>query len=88
VAPSSGASPQEFFDGHPLGLAAFDRVLEMLGPADGAEVRVTTSQVAFQRTKGFAHLWLPGRYLALSSPVPVSPARCWVRRGASSRRGP
>ena len=30
----------------------------------GAEVRTTKSQVAFRRRRGFAYLWLPGRYLA------------------------
>jgi hypothetical protein len=36
-------------------------VLDRLG---GVEVRTTTSQVAFRRRRGFAYLWLPGRYLA------------------------
>lgn len=27
------------------------------------EVRVSRSQVAFRRKRGFAHLWLPGQYL-------------------------
>lgn len=31
-----------------------------LGPAD---VRVTRSQVAFRARRGFAYLWLPGRWL-------------------------
>jgi hypothetical protein len=64
VTPSSGASPQEFFADQPLGLAAFDRVVEMLAPVGTVEVRVSKSQVAFRRKRGFAYLWLPGRYLS------------------------
>ena len=55
---------EQFFAGHPDGWAAFERVsaiLERLGPC---EVRVTKSQVAFRRKRGFAFLWLPGQYLA------------------------
>jgi Domain of unknown function (DUF5655) len=29
----------------------------------GVELRTTKSQVAFRRRRGFAYLWLPGRYL-------------------------
>ena len=56
--------PEEFFAGHPGALAVYVRVrsvLEQLGPVD---VRTTRSQVAFRRARGFAYLWLPGRYLA------------------------
>jgi hypothetical protein len=56
-------TPEQFFAGHPDALAVHQRVcsiLERLGPF---EVRVTRSQVAFRRTRGFAYLWLPGQYL-------------------------
>ena len=56
--------PEELFAGHPVALAALDRVrsiLETLGPV---EVRASTSQVAFRRRRGFAFLWRPGQYLA------------------------
>ena len=52
-----------FFAGHPLGAAACRAVgvvVDTLGPA---EARVTASQVAFRRRRGFAYLWLPGRWL-------------------------
>jgi hypothetical protein len=39
-------------------------VLEALAPDGPIEVRVSKSQVAFRRQRGFAYLWLPGRYLA------------------------
>ena len=37
-----------------------DPMLEDLG---GCDVRVSKSQVAFRRRRGFAYLWLPGQYL-------------------------
>lgn len=30
----------------------------------GVEIRTSRSQIAFRRRRGFAYLWLPGRYLA------------------------
>ena len=59
----SDARAEAFFAGRPTGLAAYRRVravLERLGPV---EVRVSKSQVAFRRRRGFAYLWLPGQYL-------------------------
>jgi hypothetical protein len=56
-------SPEEFFAGHPSALQVFNTVraeAERLGPV---EVRVTRSQVAFRRRRGFAYVWLPGRWL-------------------------
>ena len=41
-------------------LAAVHALLE---GADGVAIRTSTSQVAFRRRRGFAYLWLPGRYL-------------------------
>jgi hypothetical protein len=55
---------EEFFAGHPAALAVHRKVramVESIGPAD---VRVTRSQVALRRRRGFAYLWLPGRWLA------------------------
>lgn len=63
--------PEEHFAGHPLALAVFDNVrsiLEGLGPI---EIRTSKSQVAFRRRRGFAYLWLPGRYLDKPAPEVV-----------------
>jgi Domain of unknown function (DUF5655) len=57
-------TPEEHFAGHPLALAVLDVVRMLLAPYDDVQVRTTTSQVAFRRRRGFAYLWLPGRYLA------------------------
>lgn len=56
-------TPEEFFAGSPLGLATLARVTTAIEAAGGAEVRVTPSQVAFRRRRGFAYLWRPGQYL-------------------------
>lgn len=57
-------TPEEFFVGRPLGLLAFRRIHELLlSVAPDVTVRVSRSQVAFRRHRGFAYLWRPGRYL-------------------------
>jgi Domain of unknown function (DUF5655) len=59
-------TPGAYFDGSELGMAVFERVrsaldaMEELGPI---EVRVTKTQVAFRRKRGFAYVWLPGQHL-------------------------
>ena len=62
-APSADSDVAAFFDGHPLGLAAFTAVREALSSFGDCSVRVSHSQVAFRRRVGFAVLWLPGQYL-------------------------
>jgi hypothetical protein len=57
------AGVADFFAGHPLGEAVFDAVRAALAPWPDVSVRVSRSQVAFRRRRGFAWLWLPGRYL-------------------------
>ncbi|MCZ2860633.1 DUF5655 domain-containing protein [Blastococcus sp. VKM Ac-2987] len=60
---ASGAAAEEFFAGSPLGLAVLARVREVVVTLGGAQERVSRSQVAFRRRRGFAYLWLPGRYV-------------------------
>lgn len=57
-------TPEEYLAGHPLARAVFDAVRTLVDGAADTEVRTTTSQIAFRRRRGFAYLWLPGRYLA------------------------
>lgn len=57
------AKPEEFFAGHGLGLAAFEKLSEGLRAFGPLEVRVSKGQVALRRRRGFAYLWLPGQYL-------------------------
>lgn len=53
-----------FFEGHPFARSACDRVIALIDAIGPAETRVTKSQVAFRRRRGFAYVWLPGQYLA------------------------
>jgi hypothetical protein len=55
--------PGELFDGHPIALAAFDRVRSILETSGPVSIRTSKSRVAFRRRSGFAYLWRPGRYL-------------------------
>ena len=57
------ATPEEFFAGHELGLAALEKACEMVRSTLPVDVRVSKSQVALRRRRGFAYLWLPGQYL-------------------------
>lgn len=57
-------TPEEFFVDSPLGRAVFGRVEAVLRDVGDVEVAVSKSQVAFRRRRGFAYLWLPGRYLS------------------------
>lgn len=56
-------TPDEFLAGSPLATAVFDRMQTVLGRLGPVDVRVSKSQVAFHRRRGFAYLWLPGTYL-------------------------
>lgn len=51
------------FADSPLGLSALDRVATILDGIGPVQVRTTRSQVAFRHRRGFAWLWLPGRWL-------------------------
>ena len=67
-------APEEHFEDNPVGLETFRRVhatLEATHP--DVTVRVSRSQVAFARRRGFAYLWAPGRYLRRpAAPVVLS----------------
>ena len=54
---------EEHLSGHPVALAVLARVRDILEEHGPVEERVTRSQVAFRRRRGFAWIWLPGQYL-------------------------
>jgi hypothetical protein len=61
--PADPADPAAFFAGHPDAYRVYEAVhaiVQTFGPAD---VHTSRSQVAFRRRRGFAYLWLPGRWL-------------------------
>lgn len=57
-------TPEEHFAGHPFAWSVFVWTRDVVGGLGPYEVRATKSQVAFRRRRGFAFVWLPGRYLA------------------------
>ncbi|ADD42876.1 DUF5655 domain-containing protein [Stackebrandtia nassauensis] len=67
---------EEFFDGSTEGLALYNAVAEAIAGIGAASVRVSKSQIAFRRGRGFAYVWRPGRYVdsqvaaVLSFPLP------------------
>ena len=70
-----------FFDGHPLGLQAHEWVALTLKGTGSFEVKVRRTQVAFRRRRGFAYLWLPGRWLPQpSAELVLSIALPWADR--------
>ena len=84
VRTGAGSEVLEFFAGSPEGMGAYQKVCGILEELGDYEVRVTKSQVAFRRKRGFAYLWTPERYLRRpSSPVVLSIAL--DRRDPSSR---
>ncbi|WEO77380.1 DUF5655 domain-containing protein [Cryobacterium sp. SO2] len=59
---------EQYFEGSdPRARALFDVVRAAVLSIGDAEIRVTTSQIAFRRQRSFAWTWLPGQYL--SGPV-------------------
>lgn len=70
---SGGAStPEVLFAGRPVGLAIFRAVEEAVERLGGAQLRVTKSQAAFRRRRGFAYVWPPGRYVSSTVPAVLS----------------
>lgn len=58
-----GEEAKRYFDGHSGGLRAYRRVHELVAEVGPFELRTTATQVAFRRRRGFAYLWMPGRWL-------------------------
>lgn len=65
-------TPEEFFAGHPDGLAiyrAVEAAIRALGPV---EVRTTKSQIAFRTRSSFAFVWRPAQYVRSDVPAVLS----------------
>ena len=80
---SVGATPEEFFAGHPEGLELFRAVARLVDGCGPADVRVSRSQIAFRRRHGFAYVWRPGQYVASEVPAVLSialPRHVWSDR--------
>ena len=66
------STPEQFFTGSPIGLALYTAVADAISAIGPAEVRVTKSQVAFRRRKGFAFVWRPDQYVRTDVPAVLS----------------
>jgi hypothetical protein len=76
-------TPEGFFAGHDDGLAVYRAVAEAVAALGPCETRVSKSQIAFRRRRGFAYVWRPGQYVASDVPAVLSVAL--DRRVESSR---
>ncbi|NYE19858.1 DUF5655 domain-containing protein [Microbacterium immunditiarum] len=67
-------TPEDYFGAQSVGLDTFLRVHAAAVEAHpDVTVRVSKSQVALRRRRGFAYLWIPGRYLRRpTAPVVLS----------------
>jgi Domain of unknown function (DUF5655) len=63
AAPPVDPCVARFFTGLPVGVAVHSRLVELLRPMPDVRFRVSRSQIAFRRDRGFAWLWRPGQYL-------------------------
>lgn len=54
---------QEFFSGHEDSERIFHVVQQAIAKIGGADLKITKSQIAFSRGRGFAWAWRPGQYL-------------------------
>ncbi|GAC55494.1 MULTISPECIES: DUF5655 domain-containing protein [Gordonia] len=64
---------EDFFAGSPEGLSIHGAVEEAIRDlGDDIAVRVTKSQIAFQRRTGFAYVWRPGMYVRSDVPAVLS----------------
>jgi hypothetical protein len=70
--PSPESSPAAFFAGHPEALVVFDEIRAAIAELGATSMRVTKSQIAFRRRKGFAYVWRPAQYLRTGVPVVLS----------------
>jgi len=63
-----------FFREQPRGVAVASAVLAAVDRLGPHEVKVSRSQVAFRRRRGFAYLWRPGQYVDSEVPAVLSVA--------------
>ena len=61
--PSAPQEPEAFFADSVLGLEAYRRVQAVLDGLGPCHLRVSRTQVGWARRRGFAFLWMPGRWL-------------------------
>jgi hypothetical protein len=58
-----GRIPEDVLGPGPVALAAYGRVAAIVREFGPGDVVASRTQVAFRRRRGFAYLWVPGRWL-------------------------
>lgn len=66
------STPEEFFEGSPVGLRLYEAVADAVASVGPADVTVGKSQIAFRSRKGFAYVWRPRQYLSSGAPAVLS----------------
>jgi hypothetical protein len=72
-----------FFEGDAEGRVLFDAVAASVEALGECDMRVTKSQIAFLRRRGFAYVWRPDRYV--NSTIPAVLSIALPQRLASTR---
>ena len=67
-------SAEELFADHADGLAVYHAVAKAIAAVGVSNIRVSRSQIAFRRRRGFAYVWRPGQYVTSSVPAVLSVA--------------
>lgn len=66
------AAAAELIQGFPEGAAILHAVQEAVSTLSETTMKVTKSQVAFRRRRGFAYVWRPGQYINSDVPAVLS----------------
>jgi Domain of unknown function (DUF5655) len=74
----------EFFKGYKESRRLFDALVSVIKTIGPAEFRVTKSQIAFRRSKDFAWVWIPGKYLR-GRTAPIVLTLSFSKRDTSAR---
>ena len=77
-------TPDEFFAGQEQSQQLFEAVRQEIESLGENSLRVTKSQIAFRRRRGFAWVWMPGMYLKRETP-PLVLTLSLPRRDGSPR---
>lgn len=77
-------TPDEFFAGHPHSRQLFEAVRREVEALGESSMRVSKSQIAFKRRRGFAWAWMPEHYLKRKAALLVL-SLSLPRRDASPR---
>ncbi|WP_131104410.1 DUF5655 domain-containing protein [Ornithinimicrobium sufpigmenti] len=65
-------TPDELFAGFPETLVIYRSVQDAVATIGDATIRVSKSQIAFRRRRGFAYVWRPGQYINSEVPAVLS----------------